>query len=57
MMKRFYCTPIFNKGVVVSVLEKQKVNYNKTDNKKIFKLKKYISYENMYSCLPFKRNN
>ena len=53
-MKRFYCTPIFNKGVVVSVLEKQKVNYNKTDNKKIFKFKKYISYENMYSCLPFK---
>lgn len=56
-MKRFYCTPIFNKGVVVSLLEKQKVNYNKTDNKKIFKFKKYISYENMYSCLPFKRNN
>lgn len=56
--KRFYSTPIFNKSVIVTLLENKKVkNYktdNKSDNKKLFKLKKYTSYENMYSCLPVK---
>ena len=56
--KRFYSTPLFNKSVIVTLLENQKVNNyktcNKPDNKKIFKFKKNSAYENMYSCLPFK---